>query len=97
MYFPGLLRDIELTASKCSVCNAYRKQQRLRPLLPLAVALRFWLKFDADIFTFARKDYLLVVDYLSKYPEIALLEDKTATSIINNKLEVNIYSSWNTN
>jgi hypothetical protein len=39
-----------------------------------------WEKVEADIFSFARKDYSLVVDYYSEYPEIALLEDKTATS-----------------
>jgi hypothetical protein len=82
MFWPGMSRDVELTVSKCVICNSYRKQQPSEPLLPHAVPQRPWQKIGADIFTFARKDYLLVVDYFSKYPEIALLEDKTATSVI---------------
>ena len=81
MFWPGMSRDVELTVSKCVICNAYRKQQPSEPLLPHPVPQRPWQKVGADIFSFARKDYLLVVDYFSKYPEIALLEDKTATSV----------------
>jgi len=82
MYWPGMSRDVEMTVSKCTVCNAYRKQQPTEPLLPHAVPQRPGKKVGADIFIFARKDYLLVVDYFSKYPEFALLEDKTTSSII---------------
>ena len=32
--------------------------------------------------TLKGKDYLVVVDYHSKYPEIALLEDKTASTVV---------------
>jgi len=35
MYWPGMSRDVEMTVSKCTVCNAYRKQQPSEPLLPL--------------------------------------------------------------
>ncbi|GFO34956.1 transposon ty3-i Gag-Pol polyprotein [Plakobranchus ocellatus] len=42
---------------------------------------RPWAKLGADIFHFGGHDYLLVVDYFSKYPEIARLKTKTATGV----------------
>jgi len=39
-------------------------------------------KCAADIFQLFGNDYLLVVDYFSKYPEVCLLQGKTANSLI---------------
>ena len=39
-------------------------------------------KIGADIFTLAKRDYLLVVDYFSKFPFVFQLHDKTASSVI---------------
>ena len=44
-------------------------------------ALR-WQQVALDIMTHRGKDYLVAVDYLSKFPEIALLERKTAACVI---------------
>jgi hypothetical protein len=46
------------------------------------VPSRPWQKVGADIFSLYGKDYLLVVDYYSKYPEVNLLSGKTAPSVI---------------
>ena len=44
--------------------------------------IRFQRDHGVDIFTFQRKYYLLVVDYYSKYPEIARQPDKTAPTVV---------------
>ena len=43
---------------------------------------RPWEKLAADIFTFGKYDYLVVVDYYSKFPEFTKLESKTAGCVI---------------
>ena len=43
---------------------------------------RPWQKVGSDILTFQNVDYLLVVDYYSKYPDIIKIEDKSAGTII---------------
>jgi len=43
---------------------------------------RAWQKLGADIFTLDHKDYLIVIDYYSHFPEIALLESKIASCVI---------------
>jgi len=39
-------------------------------MLPHPVPDRPWEKLGADYFTLVGKDYLLVVDYFSKFPEV---------------------------
>lgn len=82
LYWVGLTRDIERMVSGCHTCCKYRKQQAKESLMPHPVPQRPWQKVGADLFSFAGRDYLLVVDYHSKFPEIALLEDKTSHAVI---------------
>ena len=42
----------------------------------------------ADVLTYQSKDYLLVVDYYSKYLEVVEIEYKTATTIVTKMKEV---------
>ena len=44
--------------------------------------MRPWDKVGADYFSLAGKDYLLVVDYFSKYPEVAMMESKSAKATV---------------
>ena len=41
-----------------------------------------WQKVGTDLFHLDGKNYLLVIDYLSNYPEIALLFSMSATCVI---------------
>ena len=41
-----------------------------------------WKKITMDIMTFHRQDYLVLVDYYSKYPEFTHLPYKTAKTIV---------------
>lgn len=82
LYWPGMARDIENLVARCGICNAYHRKQQQEPLLPHPVPERPWQKVGADIFTLYGRDYLLVVDYFSKFPEICHLESKTASSVV---------------
>jgi hypothetical protein len=75
-------RDIELHIGRCSICKSYCRKQQQEPLLPHEVPELPWQKLGVDIFQLFGKDYLLLVDYYSKYPEICLLNGKTADSVI---------------
>ena len=88
LYWPGLTRDIEEFIRKCSTCNKYRRKQQQEPLFPHPVPHCPWQKLGADIFSLRNKDYLLIVHYYSKYPEISMLHDKTASSVITNMKSV---------
>ena len=82
LYWPCLCRDIEETVAKCSICLKYRAENPKEPLIPHTVSGLRWEKVAVDIMTYQRHDYIVVVDFYSKYPEIAMLERKRAACVI---------------
>ncbi|MES9901692.1 MAG: RNase H-like domain-containing protein, partial [Sedimenticola sp.] len=84
LYWPYMNADIEQTCSSCCICNKYKVSNQKEPLIPHEVPKRAWEKVGMDIFEYKAKDYLLVVDYYSKFIEIRHLHGKTAQSIISN-------------
>lgn len=82
IFWPGMLREIEETVGKCSVCQRHRNAQQREPLLEYTVPNKPWTKIASDLFHFEGKDFLLVCDYYSKYFEVARLDETTSGKII---------------
>ena len=82
MYWPAMSDDIDDIVARCDTCLKFRRNTQKQPLMPHPVPEHPWQTVGADIMTFKSRDYLVVVDYFSKYPEMALLENKTAATII---------------
>ena len=74
--------DIEEVVGRCAVCQKYRSANQKEPLIHHSVPALRWQQVALDIMSHKGKDYLVAVDYLSKFPEIALLERKTAACVI---------------
>ena len=74
VFWPNLNNEIELMLSQCSECLDERNRQQKVTLIEHDVPKRPWEKVGADLMTIHGSDYLLVVDYYSKYFEIAPLE-----------------------
>ena len=51
-------------------------------MIPHEVPTRPWEKLGIDYFTLLNQDYLLIVDYFSKYPEVSQVSSKTAGATI---------------
>jgi hypothetical protein len=60
----------------------YQNNRPAEPLLPHDIPDRPWAKVGIDLFELAHHDYLVIVDYYSKFPEIIPLPDKTTHSVI---------------
>ena len=82
MYWPNMNRDIDNMVADCPVCATYSRQNQREPMIPHSMPTRPWAKLGSDIFEFGGHDYLIVVDYYSKYPEIERLTSKTAAGVI---------------
>ena len=74
--------DVENVVAQCNTCLKFRRNSQKEPLMSHPIPEHPWQTVVADIMTFKSHDYLVVVGYFSKYPEIALLESKTAATII---------------
>ena len=68
-----------------SSCNTFLKHQSKQTKEPMKITDlpdEPWQKVGTDLFHLDGKNYLLVIDYLSNYPEIALLTSMSATCVI---------------
>ena len=82
IYWPGMNQQIDNMIMKCGICLKFRNDQIKEPMQPHIAPELAWQKVGSDIMNFKGKDYLVVVDYFSKYPELSPLKDKTASTII---------------
>ena len=82
MYWPGINNQIEDVVSKCSICQDFREHHPRDPLISHPIPNRPWSKIGADLFTLHGEEYLVLVDYFSKFPEVVKLNDTSANSVI---------------
>ena len=82
MYWPGMTEDIENIVARCDTCLKFRRNNQKEPLKPHPVPQCPWQTVGADIMTCRGQNFLALVDYDSKYIEMALLKNKTAETII---------------
>ena len=55
---------------------------RKEPMIPHNIPARPWKKIGVNYFTLLNQDYLLLVDYFSKYLEVIPVSSKTAGATI---------------
>ena len=66
------------------MCPECMKSQtpRAEPLIPTALPEFSWQKFATDLFEWKKANYLLIVDYYSRWIEITKLEQTTSQCVI---------------
>jgi hypothetical protein len=82
VWWPGITKDIEEFIRKCRVCCQFQKPQ-FQPLLGTTLPDTPWQKVGTDLFEWKQVNYILIVDYYSRFIEIAKLSSTTSESIIN--------------
>ena len=82
--WPSINGAVEEMISQCSTCQKLSAKQPKRAfyLIPQQVPKRHCTTVAADIFCYKGRAYLLVVDYDSKYPEVACLTSKNGEAVI---------------
>ncbi|UYV62041.1 K02A2.6-like, partial [Cordylochernes scorpioides] len=81
VWWPRISQEIGELVRSCPNCI----EERSNPQQPLIVSdfpSRPWEKVGIDHFYLKGKYYLLIADYYSRFPELALLEDQTTHSTI---------------
>ena len=81
VWWPGLAKQLEELVKSCPECYRLQKQ-RAQPLVTSVFPELPWQKVATDLFEWKHKNYLLIVDYYSRYIEIALLQQTTAEEVI---------------
>lgn len=81
LWWPGLSHQLKEVLLNCRTCLKERQNPK-EPLMPTQLPRRPWQRLWADLFMLGTKMYLLVVDYYSRYVEIAQLSPTRSTDII---------------
>src|SRR5258705_9116831 len=81
VWWPGLSREIEDSVTTCLECIQERSP-RAEPMLGTPLPERPWQEIAMDIFHHSGNNYLVLVDYYSRYPEVFQLENMSSTHII---------------
>ena len=82
LYWPGMNENIEEVTKQCASCQRHQYQQTKERMIHHQKPQRPWVKLGADLYHYKGREYLLVMDYYSNYPETALLEEATAECVI---------------
>jgi len=81
IWWPSINRFIEEMINSCITCRNNGPEVK-QPLRPIETPARPWQVIASDLFHFKGKNYLLVVDLYSRYPEFALLRSMTSQEVI---------------
>ena len=81
IWWPGISKQLEELVHNCHDCLKAQKQ-RPQPLNPTPLPTLPWQKVASDLFEWKGATYLLVVDYFSRYIEIARLHRTTTADVV---------------
>ena len=70
VYWINISKDIEAITAQCPTCQQYRRSLTRETLFPHEVPTRPWQTLGTDLFEFEGENYLIIVDYYSKFPFI---------------------------
>ena len=82
LFWPGMTQQIENLVSDCAACNTYQNKQHAETLRPMRTPDLPWVEVATDIFEWERSNYLVTVDYYSKFIEVDKLENLSSAATI---------------
>ncbi|XP_024874017.1 uncharacterized protein K02A2.6-like [Temnothorax curvispinosus] len=77
VYWPFIGKEITDVINSCPACLKYQNSNQKESLINRETADRPWSSVAVDLFHFDEKEYLLLVDMYSRYPEVVCLNQNT--------------------
>ena len=82
VWWPNISTQIESLVSNCPICCRERRNPA-EPMISTPFPAYPWQRVGTDIFEWKGRQYLLVIDYYSRYIENTLLSSTTSAAIVN--------------
>ena len=82
VWWPGISKQITNFIKSCRKCVKDHKPNK-EPLIPTPLPDYPWQQVGTDLCTLQGTDYLITVDYFSRYPEVTQLRTTTSSTVIN--------------
>lgn len=88
MFWPNMSRDIRDVVQNCEICLERRNNNAKEPLIPREIPQYPWQVVASDLFSWNDHDYLVVVDYYSRYFEVKKLKSTKSQTVIKKLQEI---------
>ena len=82
VWWPGISKQLASVIERCPECARDAKPAR-EPLILTSLPSYPWQKVAVDLFTLNGQEYLVIVDYFSRYPALQKLKWMTTQGIVN--------------
>ena len=82
VFWPGMMKQIEAHILSCPHCLKFSKSNNTEPMTKRSIPGLPWQDIAADFMHVNKQDYLVIVDYYSKFVEVKKLNSKTASAVI---------------
>ena len=82
LFWPGMVAEIIEKIKKCPVCLENRPSQQSEPQKSQEIPPLPWAKVGTDLLHKNGRNYLITIDYYSKWPDLTLLNSMTSTAVI---------------
>ena len=82
VWWPRISTELEELVGACTTC-CKEQQKRAEPMKPSKLPELPWQKVGTDLFEWDKHMYVLIVDYYSRFIEIARLSGESAPEVIN--------------
>ena len=81
VWWPGITSEIRKMVKECPVCSEYRRVPR-EPLMPTPFPPGPWQKLAIDFFQWKGEQYVVIVDYFTRYLVCEKMVRTTATALV---------------
>ena len=82
VFWPGMNSDIDNIVESCETCQQHQHNHQKEPLKPYPVPSRPWQVVGTDLCEINKKEYLIIVDAYSSYPEVIPLSSQSSKAVI---------------
>lgn len=82
VWWPGITHDIKRIVGACDHCEVNRPSQKKEPLMTTPLPTGPWQRVAVDLCTFKGNDFLIIVDYYSRWIEILHVRVTSAAACI---------------
>ena len=81
VWWPGISKRISDFIERCPIC-VRESSPRREPLIPSKLPHYPWQKIGTDLFYMNRSNYILIIDYFSRFIEVIKLKGTTSGGVI---------------
>ena len=81
VWWPGISQRIKDVIEHCSVCVKHYTPH-CEPLMPTLLPDYPWQSVAMDLFVLNGVNYVVIIDYFSRYPEVIKLRSTTSNTLI---------------